>query len=144
MVFDTNVLIHAVNDNSSEQSHCQLLLMEARSEDPLSHLTWNICYEFLRVSTHPTAFPSPLTSDEAYEFLSELLNSPGFELLGHTDQHRSVLAETLTELPEIRGNVMHDLHTAVLMRENNIDRICTFDRDFQRFPFLTVVDPRSR
>ena len=36
---------------------------------------------------------------------------------------------------------MHDLHTAVLMRENDVDQICTFDRDFRRFPFLTVVDP---
>ena len=36
---------------------------------------------------------------------------------------------------------MHDLHTAVLMRENGVDRICTFGRDFLRFPFLKVVAP---
>jgi len=36
---------------------------------------------------------------------------------------------------------MHDLHTAVLMREHGISRICTRDTDFLKFPFLTVVDP---
>ena len=52
-----------------------------------------------------------------------------------------MLARTLSELPEIRGNVVHDLHTAVLMREQGISRICTRDTDFRRFPFLTVLDP---
>lgn len=36
---------------------------------------------------------------------------------------------------------MHDLHTAVLMREHDISRICTRDSDFRRFPFLMVIDP---
>ena len=39
--------------------------------------------------------------------------------------------------------MLHDLHTAVLKREHGISRICTRDRDFERFPFLTVVDPLS-
>jgi predicted nucleic acid-binding protein len=28
------------------------------------------------------------------------------------------------------------------MREHGISRICTFDADFHRFPFLEVLDPR--
>ena len=60
-----------------------------------------------------------------------------------TPHHSAVLKQTLSELPDLRGNVMHDLHTAVLMRENGISRICTRDNDFLRFPFLTVLDPLS-
>jgi len=52
-----------------------------------------------------------------------------------------VLGRTLAEVPNIRGLRMHDLHTAVLMREHGISRICTRDRDFRLFPFLDVVDP---
>lgn len=51
------------------------------------------------------------------------------------------LRETIAELPDIRGNLAHDLHTAVLMREHGISRIYTRDTDFHRFPFLTVHDP---
>ena len=70
-----------------------------------------------------------------------MLASPGFEILTPTSRHASLLAQTIAELPDVRGNVFHDLHTAVAMRENGISRICTRDTDFHRFPFLTVVDP---
>ena len=65
-------------------------------------------------------------------------------MLYPTSRHSEVLAQTLSELPEVRGNLFYDLHTAVLMREHGISRICTRDADFRRFPFLTVVDPVSR
>ena len=59
-------------------------------------------------------------------------------------RHSAVLTLTLSELPDLRGNVMHDLHTAVLMRQHGVSRICTLDRDFRRFEFLPVVDPPSK
>ena len=62
-------------------------------------------------------------------------------MLAPTDRHGELLAPTLVELPNLQGSVMQDLHTAVLMREREITQICTFDRDFRRFPFLEVVDP---
>ena len=64
----------------------------------------------------------------------------GFALLRATDRHRAVLARTMSELPDVRGNLFH-VHTAVLMREHGITRICTRDSDFHRFAFLDVVDP---
>ena len=36
---------------------------------------------------------------------------------------------------------MHDVHTAVLVREHDISQICACDADVYRFPFLTVIDP---
>ncbi len=76
--------------------------------------------------------------------LLALLASPGFELLRATRRHTAVLEQTVNELPEIRGNQMHDLHTAVLMRKHGVSRICTRDTGFHRFPFPTVVDPLRR
>ncbi len=73
-----------------------------------------------------------------------LVASPGFELLVATRRHAAILEQTVAELPDIRGNQMHDLHTAVLMREHGVSRICTRDTGFHRFPFLTVVDPLRR
>jgi predicted nucleic acid-binding protein len=62
-------------------------------------------------------------------------------VLTATDRHGAVLSACLAEVPEARGNLMHDLHTAALMREHGISRIITRDRGFHRFPFLDVVDP---
>ncbi len=93
VVFDTNVLVYAVDEDSSFHERCRALVSRARSDATPALVTWSICYEFLRVTTHS------------------------------------------------RGNLAHDLHTTVLMREHGISRICTRDTDFRRFPFLTVVDP---
>jgi len=118
-------------------------LDEARRRPSPSFLTWSVCYEFLRVTTHQQVMPSPWRTAEAWRFLSELLESPGVDLLTATPRHAAVLAWTVEELPEIRGNQVHDLHTAVLMREHGVSRICTRDAGFRRFPFLTVIDPAA-
>ena len=135
MVFDSNVLIHAVNEDSEVHNLCSERLEEATLGVSSSLLTWNICYEFLRVSTHRNILPAPLTPDRAMQFLSTLLESPGFSLLRPTERHQTVLAQTLAEVPNLHGNVMHDLHTAVLMRENHVDLNLHFRPGFLAFPF---------
>jgi predicted nucleic acid-binding protein len=67
--------------------------------------------------------------------------SPGLGVLTATDRHAAVAAQVIGELPWLAGNLIHDAHTAILMREHGIIRICTRDADFHRFPFLEVVAP---
>jgi predicted nucleic acid-binding protein len=38
-------------------------------------------------------------------------------------------------------NLNINAHTAILMREHGIRRICTRDTDFHQFAFLEVIDP---
>ena len=141
MVFDTNVLVYAARDDSEFQAPCQERLAAARAGLAPAYLTWNICYEFLRVITHRSIYPRPWSLAQARRFLSILLASPSFGLLLPTERHSQMLAEIAAQLPELRGNLVHDLHTAVLMREHGVHQICTRDADFRRFPFLEVVDP---
>ena len=141
LVFDTNVLVYAVDEDSPFHDPCRDRILRARIDPSPAFLTWSICYEFLRVTTHARASMSPWTPREAWSFLSMLLGSPGFDLLVATHRHGAVLSRVMEELPDVSGNLFHDLHTAVLMRKNGVSRICTRDTDFHRFPFLSVVDP---
>lgn len=141
LVVDTNILVYAANRDSEFHYPCRRHLENLRSDSAPSYLSWSICYEFLRVTTHPRVLPSPWNSTRAWSFINSLLAAPGFELLAETNRHRQVLEQTLAELPDLKGNLLHDMHTAVLMRENGISRISTRDTDFARFPFLTMVDP---
>ena len=141
LVYDTNVLVYAVTEESELHNRCLQLLESSRRGSPPGFITWSVCYEFLRFTTHPRHLPEPLRPQDAWDFVKRLLESPGFRVLRPTDRHGEFLTQTLAELPNLRGNVMHDLHTAVLMRENNIARICTHDGDFRRFPFLETIDP---
>jgi toxin-antitoxin system PIN domain toxin len=140
-VVDTNVLLYAADASSEFHRPCRSLLEAARFGPTPWFLTWGIAYEFLRVATHPRVYARPRTATEAHGFLRALLNSPSARVLTPTDLHGAVLSACLAEVPEARGNLMHDLHTAVLMREHGISRIVTRDRDFHRFTFLDVVDP---
>jgi predicted nucleic acid-binding protein len=70
-----------------------------------------------------------------------MLGSPGLGVLVPTERHADVAEQVITELPWLAGNLLHDAHTAILMREHGIRRICTRDTDFHRFAFLEVVDP---
>lgn len=141
LVIDTNVLLYAANKDSEFHPVCRSYLEALRTRATPSYLTWNVCYEFIRVSTHPRVFRSPWSAVQAWGFIGALLQGPGFGLLLASERHADVLGETLAELPDLRGNLIHDLHTAVLMREHGISQICTRDTDFHRFPFVRVIDP---
>jgi len=140
-VVDTNVLIYSADQESPHHGVCRERLETWRRDTLPWFLTWGICYEFLRVVTHPRVFERPWSATGAHAFLDALLASAGLSILRPTERHPAVLDETLEELPHVRGNLVHDLHTAVLMREHGVGRIVTRDTDFHRFPFLEVVDP---
>ena len=103
LAFDTNVLIYAVDEDSTFHGPCLRLLEEALADPSPAFLTWNVCYEFLRVSTHPRVLRSPRNVREAWRFIETLLDSQGFHLLTATDRHSAVMSQTLIELPDIRG-----------------------------------------
>lgn len=140
-VVDTNVLIYAADADSEFHRRCRKLLEEWRGSAAAWYLTWGICYEFLRVSTHPRVFHRPWSAGEAWRFVEAVLASPGLGILIPTQRHAALVGELLAELPHLRGNLMHDVQTAVLMREHGIRRIYTRDADFHRFPFLETLDP---
>jgi hypothetical protein len=138
---DTNVLVHAANDQADEHAVCRGLLERWRSQDTPWFTTWGVLYEWLRVMTHPGIFRTPLPIGRGIGFVDSLLRSPGIVVLSPTQRHAAVLAKTVAEVPRLAGNILHDVHTAVLMREHGVRRIVTLDSDFHRFPFLEVVDP---
>lgn len=140
-VVDTNILVYAADKDCREHAVCRARLETWRREIMPWYLTWNIVYEFVRVVSHPRVFHRPWSADGAWTFVGALLASPGIGLLIHTERHNGVAARTLAEISSVRGNLVHDAHSAILMREHGIRRIYTRDTDFHRFPFLEVVDP---
>jgi len=140
-VVDTNLLLYAVNPDSPDHARARDLLDTWRRGERTWFLTWGIVYEFLRVSTHGAVFPRPLDLPTARAWLDAVLASPRAALLVETERHGEVLAQVIRSHPRLRGNPVHDLHTAVLMREHGVTEIRTADTDFHQFPFLDVVNP---
>lgn len=140
-VVDTNLLLYTVNPDSADHARSRELIGEWRRGDRLWFVTWGIVYEFLRVSSHPSVFPEPLKLVQAREWIALLLSSPSAGVLVATERHLDVLSELAQLHPRLRGNTIHDLHTAALMKEHGITEIRTADADFHQFRFLNVVNP---
>ena len=141
LLVDTNVLVYAANIDSQFHEPCRDWLARQRLRPDAWYTTWPIVYEFLRVTTHPRVMRRPWSATAAWQFVSALLASPGFSTLVSTQRHAEVAEGVIAELPHMAGNIIHDAHTAILMREHGVSRICTRDADFSRFPFLEVTDP---
>lgn len=142
-VVDTNVLVYAADADSPHHARCRSGLEAWRRQPAAWYLTWGIVYEFLRATTHPRVMRYPWSGRQAWQFVSVLLASPGLAVLAPTDRHADVAAQVFHEIPALAGNLVHDAHTAVLMREHGVRRIYTRDADFHRFPFLEPIDPLS-
>jgi toxin-antitoxin system PIN domain toxin len=140
-VVDTNVLVYAANAGSPFHPACRKSLEAWRRGPGPWYATWAILYEFLRVTTHPRVLSPAWTARQAWGFVDSLLASPGFGVLVATPRHAAVAAQAMREIPQLSGNLLHDAHTAILMREHGIRRVHTRDTDFHRFPWVEVVDP---
>jgi uncharacterized protein len=138
---DTNVLIYAADVDSQFHVPCRTWLERQRPRPDAWYTTWGILYEFLRVTTHPRVMRRPWTAPAAWRFVTALLASPGLGILVPSTRHAEVAEEVIAELPHLAGNLLHDAHTAILMREHGIRRICTRDTDFNQFTFLETIDP---
>lgn len=140
-VVDANVLVHAANADCAEHLRCRELIEGWRDGAEPWYATWNVLYEFLKVTTHPGILSRPWSTDAAWGFVEGLSASPRFGVLVATPAHRATAAQCLPHVAGLRGNLWHDFHTAVLMREHGIRTIYTRDTDFHRFPWIDVVDP---
>ena len=141
---DTNILLYAVNTTAPEYAAARRFFNDTAARATPWCLTWSVIYEFLRVSTHHRVFAKPLDAKKAWSFIEVLLQSGMVSILHSTERHSSVLRQTLAEHPSTMGNLFHDFHTAVLLREHGVSEIITADTDFLQFRFLKVTNPIHR
>ena len=143
LAVDTNVLVYAADAHSQFHADCRRWLDRQRSRTGAWYVSWPIVYEFLRVATHPRVFRTPWSLPLAWSFVRGLLAASRVTVLTATPQHDEVLEEIIGTAPTFAGNILHDLHTVVLMREHGVRTIYTRDTDFHRFHGIEVLDPMS-
>jgi uncharacterized protein len=138
---DTNIFVYAHFENYPQhpkaRRFCEELL---RSGDDWC-IAWQIVYEYVRITTHPSIHRLPLSIERALADLQPYLSADSGHVLTHSDQHLPILEAVARGAPTARGNFIHDVHYATLLREHGISRIYTADSDFEKFGFLEVVDP---
>jgi len=137
---DVNVLLYASDAASPVHRKAVEFLEQASTEGDLFCLGWPTVMSYLRLSTHPGIFRTPLTPAQALGNIDALVEQPRVRLLaeepGFLDAYR-----TVTEGVIVRGNLVPDAHLAALLRHHGVRTLYTRDADFRKFPFLDVRDP---
>ena len=130
-IVDANVLLYAVNADSAHHDSSQRWLRSSLSGNEAIGFPWVSLLAFVRVSTNPRIFASPLPISAAFDLVDSWLGQPPSTVPAPTARHAALLCGLL-EQTGAAGNLATDAHLAALAIEHSAD-VVTFDRDFARF-----------
>ena len=128
---DANVLLYAVNTDSQHHADAQRWLDTALAGDETIGLPWLCLIAFTRLATHPSIFPTPLSTQAALGQVEAWLAAPAAATCDPGTRHVALWRQALQNAGT-GGNLVNDAHLAALALENNAT-IVTFDTDFARF-----------
>ncbi len=129
---DTNVLLYAVNESASQHDIARRWMESALSGGAPVGFAWLALTGFVRIATHPSILPSPLSTDSAMDLVDAWLAPPSARVLQPGPQHAIFLRQMLAA-NDTGGNLVNDAHLAALAAEHRAT-VVTFDGDFARFP----------
>lgn len=142
IAIDTNVLVYAHREDSDfHQAAFQAMETLANGTASWS-IPWPALAEFFAIVTHPRVFVPPTPREQALSQIDAWLESPSLVLLAEGEHAWPVLRSLIVD-SAIQGPQVHDARIAALCLQHGVRQLWSADRDFQRFPALTVVNPLS-
>jgi hypothetical protein len=137
---DTNLLVYAHREDSPWHEPAYTRLAELAEGRAPWAIPWPCLHEFLAIVTHPRIFapPSPLAA--ALDQVEAWLEAPSLVLLAEAERYWPAL-RVAVETGRVVGAQVHDARVAALCRLHGVRELWTADRDFGRFPDLTVRNP---
>lgn len=135
---DTNLLVHAYREESEHFRAALTRLTQLAEGDVPWGLPVFCLAEFIRVVTHPRIFSPTSPVDRALEFIERLLAAPSVRVLHPGPRYPKLFLETV-RAGDARGNLAFDAQIAAVCLEHGARDLLTLDRDFARFPQLSVV-----
>lgn len=139
MIVDANVLLYAVDANSTFHESAKDWLESSLNELAHVGLPWASLLAFQRISTHPRASVSPLSPSQAWSFIEDWLDADATWVPVPGERHAEIIRDLIVA-GDLHGNLVTDAHLAALAIEYGVG-VCSTDSDFARFPQITWVNP---
>jgi len=130
-IVDANVLLYAVNRESPNHEAARGWLDDALAGGQTIGFPWIVLLAFLRLSTQPAIFPTPLEPDIATGVIERWLAQPSAVVVQAGVRHLTLLTRLIGEVGAA-ANLVNDAHLAALALEHDAE-IVSFDGDFTRF-----------
>ncbi|HKY51629.1 MAG TPA: type II toxin-antitoxin system VapC family toxin [Candidatus Limnocylindria bacterium] len=138
---DVNLLLYAVDTAAPLHALARRWLETELSGGETFAFSWPVILAFLRLSTSPRVFDSPLQPAEAFDLVDSWLALPNTTVVNPTDRHSALLRQLLVPLGAA-GNLVTDAHLAALSIEHGAE-LCSSDADFSRFSGVRWRNPLS-
>src|SRR4030095_14551139 len=138
--FDVNVLLYASDRSSDRHKPARIFIDSCAAGPELVCIGWPTLMAYLRISTHPRIFASPLTPDEALENVKGLLSLSHVRAISERDGFLEAYTKVCSDLA-VRGNLVPEAHLATILFQHGIKTLYSSDRDFRKFEFLDVCNP---
>ncbi|WP_376695969.1 type II toxin-antitoxin system VapC family toxin [Wenzhouxiangella sp. EGI_FJ10305] len=136
---DANLLIYAVNRDAPHHQAARTWLEQVLSGTTGVGLPWLVLIAFIRLTTNPRIFESPLSPEAALDIVSGWLEQPCVVPVGPGDRHWLIFSRLLRR-DGTAGNLTNDAHLAALAIEYDAT-LYSADNDFRRFEGLDYVNP---
>lgn len=106
----------------------------------MGHIPWPCAHEFFAVVTHPRIYKTATPVSTAFAQLRALQTLANLVFIAEADDHLQHL-KPLALAAKARGGASHAARIAAICRLHGMAELWSADRDFSRFPALTVRNP---
>ena len=137
---DTNILIYAHREDAEWHAVAYARVAQLAENRSAWAIPWPCVHEFIAIATHPRIFSPPTPLVAALDQVEAWLESPSLVVLAESQLHWQQLRGLLLN-GKIAGPMVHDARIAALCLQHGVRELWSVDRDFGRFPDLTVVNP---
>jgi hypothetical protein len=137
---DSNLLVYAHREDSPWHHAAYVRIVELAEGSAAWAIPWPCIHEFLSIVTHPRIYTPPTPLAKAIDQVEAWLESPSLVLLSESEDYWPQL-RSLLQAGRVLGPQVHDARVAALCRQHGVSELWTIDRDFSRFPGLTVRNP---
>ena len=137
---DTNILVYAHREDAEWHAKASQRVKRLAEGRAAWAIPWPCVHEFLAIVTHPRVFLPPTPLARAIEQVEAWLESPSLVLLAEGPEYWALL-RSLLESARVVGPLVHDARIAALCLHHGVQELWSADRDFSRFPRLTVRNP---
>lgn len=139
IVVDVNLLLYAVISGFPKHSESRAWWEDTLNSRIQVGLAAPALFGFLRVSTNPRVFTTPLSVERATGYVRQWLAHRSTYFLQPGPRHLDIAFDLLQEVGAA-GSLTTDVQLAALAIENQAE-LHSNDTDFARFPQLRWVNP---
>jgi toxin-antitoxin system PIN domain toxin len=137
---DTNLLVYAHREDSPWHDAAYARVAELAEGRAPWAIPWPCLHEFLAIVTHPRIYAPPTPLAAALDQVEAWLEAPRVVLLAESEGYWPELRAALRE-GRVAGPQVHDARVAAICRLHGVRELWTVDRDFGRFPGVSVRNP---